>query len=155
MTTKKKAGKKKKKTEPMPSLIFQNTKTDVSAREKQEKIAERPIFKPQQIPAMRGAKIWMWAGVGIFSLTIILLWGWAMKIRLDTFSWQKTPENKMVETAKTDWNKYFAETKTLEENKRKIKNAIERILANSIVATTTIVTTTIINTTNSTTAVTK
>ena len=138
MAIKKRSSKKKKATEPMPSLIFQNVKTEVSAQEKQEKIAERPIFKPQQIPAIRGAKIWLWTGVGIFSLTIILLWGWAMKIRLDTFSWQKTPENKIVESAKTDWDKYFTETKTLEENKNKIKEALSQIVINLNNASTTI-----------------
>ena len=138
MAIKKRSSKKKKATEPMPSLIFQNVKTEVSAQEKQEKIAERPIFKPQQIPAIRGAKISLWTGVGIFSLTIILLWGWAMKIRLDTFSWQKTPENKIVESAKTDWDKYFTETKTLEENKNKIKGALSQIVINLNNASTTI-----------------
>ena len=138
MAIKKRSSKKKKATEPMPSLIFQNVKTEVSTQEKQEKIAERPIFKPQQIPAIRGAKIWLWTGVGIFSLTIILLWGWAMKIRLDTFSWQKTPENKIVESAKTDWDKYFTETKTLEENKNKIKEALSQIVINLNNASTTI-----------------
>ena len=141
MATKKKDSKKKKIAEPMPSLIFQNVKTEVSPQAKQEKITERPLFKPQQVPAIRGAKIWLWAGVGIFSLTILLLWGWAMKIRLDTFSWQKTPENKIVQTAKTDWDKYFTETKTLEENKNKIKDALGQILAN-ISTTTTISTST-------------
>ena len=139
MTAKKRVNKKKKNPEQMPTLIFQNTKTDTPAP---EKTIERPIFKPHHNPAPRGAKIWLWIGVGIFSLTIFALWGWAMKIRLDSFSWQKTPEKKMIETAKTDWDKYFAETKTLEENKNKIKSALEQILTNVANTTTTINTTT-------------
>ena len=110
--------------------------------ENKKSTEEKPTFKPQYSPALRGAKIWMWCGVGIFALMIIVLWGWAMKIRLDAFSWQKTPESRIVNTAKTDWDKYFADTKALEENKIKIENALKQIVANADTATTTAVTST-------------
>jgi hypothetical protein len=145
MTAKKRISKKKSDGS-MPPLIFQNTKTETSIP---EKIIEKPIFKPQYNPTVRSAKFWLWSGVGIFSLMILILWGWAMKIRLDAFSWQKTPEKKIVETAKTDWDTYFTETKTLEENKNKIKNVLNQIMV-SIISTTTVSTSTITTTSTKT-----
>ncbi len=115
---------------------------------------EGMIFKPRVNHTERVAKLLLWFGVGIFSLTIFILWGWALKIRLDYFSWQKTPENKMIETAKTDWDKYFADTKESEENKIKIKNALNQILIHTITTSTVNTTTsdTIISTTTITTS---
>jgi len=115
---------------------------------------EKQFFKPKQNHTERDAKLLLWFGVGIFSLTIFILWGWALKIRLDYFSWQKTPENQLVESTKTDWNKYFADTKESEENKIKIKNALNQILIHTITTSTVSTTTddTIISTTTITTS---
>lgn len=111
-----------------------------------QKITEekKATFEPQTNSTERSAKIWLWFGVGIFTLTIFVLWGWALKIRLDYFSWQKTPEKKIVESAKTDWDKYFSDTKKLEENKIKLKEALNQILANttSTISTSTVETVT-------------
>lgn len=114
---------------------------------------EKTTFKPQTNSAEHSAKIWLWFGVGIFALTIFILWGWALKIRLDYFSWQKTPEKKIVESAKTDWNTYFSDTKKLEENKIKLKEALNKILTST--STSTINTSTVeatINTSTTTTS---
>lgn len=72
-------------------------------------------------------KMLMWFGVLIFSLIIVFLWGWALKIKLDNFSWKETPENKIISTAKTNWDEYFNEQRTkkqMEENKNKIKEMV-------------------------------
>ena len=103
MASKKRPTKKKKTTEPMPSLVFQNIQIKDKATPTEE-TTKKPFYIHQPTPARSGTKILLLAGVAIFTITITFLWGWAFKIRLDSFSWQNTPENKMLTTTKNNWD---------------------------------------------------
>lgn len=99
------------------------------------------------------AKIWMWVGVVAFSAIIVALWGWAMQIQLSSFSWQKTPENKIVKNSQENWNELFKqeeENRQLETAKLELKSALGKIMAATVVTQTPekTLTTTISTTTN-------
>ncbi len=134
MIKKKKTKRQKETAEPTPDLIYQDTQS------------LKPFYQRQPMRQDKGAKILLWSGVLLFSLMIVFLWGWALKIKLDNFNWRETPENKMISTTKTNWDEYFNEQKTkqqLEENKKKIEEAVGAIIrhaeeaASSTIATTT------------------
>jgi len=77
---------------------------------------------------------WMWAGVISFSIIIIALWGWAIKIQLSTFRWQTTPENKLMQDSEQYWSDLFnteQEKLRLETAKTELKSAIDRITASA------------------------
>ena len=78
----------------------------------------------------RTAKMWLWIGVSVFTAIILVLWGWAISIRLSSFSWDKTPEGKLVQTSKTDWNTLFNNEETRIKNeqlKLQLKNLLNKI----------------------------
>lgn len=142
MIKKKKTKQIKKTAEPMPSLIFQN----VQLEEKKSPEPTKPFYQPQPVRRDKGARTLLWFGVLAFSLVIVFLWGWALKIKLDNFNWRETPENKMISTAKSNWDEYFNEQKTkqqMEENKKKIEGMVGTLFrradetASSTITTTT------------------
>lgn len=99
------------------------------------------------------AKMWLWIGVSVITAIILVLWGWATSISLSSFSWEKTPEKKLVEKSQNDWDTLFNNEEARiknEQMKLQIKNILNIIITE--VNTTTSATSTInVNTTNSST----
>lgn len=90
-------------------------------------------------PENHAAKMWLWVGVSAISAIILVMWGWATSIRLSSFSWAKTPEKKLIENSKNDWNELFnneQEKIKNEQLKLQIKNAISIIVAEANTTTT-------------------
>jgi hypothetical protein len=118
-------------------------------RRKKPTIQEaEPLHLP---PENRAAKMWLWIGVSTISAIILVMWGWATSIRLSSFSWAKTPEKKLIENSKNDWNELFNDEQSKIKNeqlKSQIKNAINIIVAEAN-STTTATTTISASTTNS------
>ncbi len=85
----------------------------------------------QENPA---AKMWLWIGVSVITVIILVLWGWATSISLASFSWDKTPEKKLVEKSQNDWNTLFNNEEARiknEQMKLQIKNILNTISAQS------------------------
>ncbi len=114
------------------------------------------IIKPENAAAKR----LMWFSATLFSLMIIILWGWAMKVRLDNLSIKQTPETKLIKQGQQDWDTLFNQTN---ENQQQtttlsnIKKYLQQIVdtasnstssASSAVVTTTAETTTTAKTKN-------
>lgn len=82
------------------------------------------------------ARKWMWLLVAIFVILIAALWGWSFKVRLASFSWQNTPENKLVEKSQNDWDELFREAEA-NQNKtileEQVKNLIKQISVTSTI----------------------
>ncbi|MBI2037512.1 MAG: hypothetical protein HYT15_01075 [Candidatus Magasanikbacteria bacterium] len=124
-------------------------------RRKKQIIPQMPT--PEQLAkeyeARARAKRWLWLWVGIFTLIILILWGWATKISLASFSWNKTPEKKLIDTSKTEWNTLFNDEASRIKNERmkmQIKDTLGKLMAET--NSTTVSSTT--QTTSSTTATT-
>lgn len=99
---------------------------------------------PLQIPKEynAAAKKWLWIWVSTFTIIIVALWGWATKISLSSFNWNKTPEKKLVENSKTEWNTLFNDENTRIKNEKlklQLKNLVNQIIteANSSTPATT------------------
>lgn len=106
-----------------------------------------------QHPENPTAKMWLWIGVSVIGAIILVLWGWATSISLASFSWEKTPEKKLIEKSRSDWNTLFNDEKSRIKNeqlKSQIKNILNTIIA-EVNTTTGATSTTGINTTNSST----
>lgn len=88
----------------------------------------------------RAAQKIMWVGVALFSLSIIILWGWAFKLQLSLIHLTKTPESALVKNAKIDWDQAFAENKKeinqTEVVKQQVQSALNTIIMNAAVTTT-------------------
>ncbi len=98
------------------------------------------------------AKMWLWIGVSVISAIILVMWGWATSISLSSFSWEKTPEKKLVENSRNDWNTLFNNETSKIKNERlklQIKNVLSTIVAEANTSSST--TSTTITTTNTTT----
>ena len=92
------------------------------------------------------AKRLMWIGVIIFSIMILLLWCWSMKIHFSNLSIERMPEQKLIQKTQADWNNLFKQTE--EEQLKNIKRDINKYLQKITVATTnTIATSTTVTTT--------
>src|SRR3989344_5916803 len=107
-----------------------------------------PLRLPPENPK---AKMWLWIGVSATSAIILVMWGWATSISLSSFSWARTPEKKLIENSKNDWNELFnneQEKIKNEQLKLQIKNVINIIVAEAN-STTTTTTTISASTTNS------
>ena len=92
----------------------------------------------------RAAKMWLWIGVSSITAIILVLWGWATSISLSSFTWEKTPEKKLVEKSQSDWDALFNNEKERiknEQMKLQIKNILNTIATeiNSSSATSTII----------------
>ena len=64
------------------------------------------------------AKMWLWIGVSAITAIILVLWGWATSISLSSFSWDKTPEKKLVEKSQNDWDALFNNEKARIKNEQ-------------------------------------
>ncbi len=76
------------------------------------------------------AKMWLWIGVSSITAIILVLWGWATSISLASFSWEKTPEKKLVEKSQNEWDTLFNNEQTRiknEQMKLQIKNILNTI----------------------------
>lgn len=93
----------------------------------------------------RSATRWLWVLVSSFTLIIAGMWIWATKISLSSFNWNRTPEKKIFDNSKKEWNELFnneAVNIQNEQMKKKIKNVIEQIMSASSTTSTTPVSTT-------------
>ncbi len=94
----------------------------------------------------RPARRWLWVGVGSFIVMIIVLWGWSVKLRFQSVSWQASQEYALGKNTKAAWNQIFTEQKKSIVNqqleKTEIKNIIKQLLANQAASTTAPATTT-------------
>jgi hypothetical protein len=99
-------------------------------RRKKSTIQERePLHLP---PENQKAKMWLWIGVSSVSAIILVMWGYATSISLSSFSWARTPEKKLIENSKNDWNEIFNDEKTRirnEQLKLQMKRVISTIVA--------------------------
>jgi hypothetical protein len=83
----------------------------------------------QENPA---AKMWLLIGVSAITVIILVLWGWAASIPLSSFSWDKTPEKKLVEKSQNNWDALFNNKESQiknEQMKLQIKNILNTITA--------------------------
>ncbi|MBI5729100.1 MAG: hypothetical protein HY983_02580 [Candidatus Magasanikbacteria bacterium] len=90
----------------------------------------------------RTAKKIMWLGVVSLSLIIIILWGWAFKLRLALVHFAKSPEGELVQKTKTDWDQAFAtehkKTTAQKANlQQELKTILNQIIANAVPGATT------------------
>ncbi|HLD61041.1 MAG TPA: hypothetical protein VJA27_02840 [Patescibacteria group bacterium] len=78
------------------------------------------------------ARSWMWVGVVSVATMIIILWGWAMKSKMDTLNWRKAPEKQLFEKTRAEWGKVFSDnqdnTEQLGQTKEDLKGALQQIL---------------------------
>lgn len=99
------------------------------------------------------AKMWLWIGVSSISAIILVLWGWATSVSLSSFSWDKTPEKKLMEKSRNNWNAIFNDEASQIKNDRmklQIKNILNTIIT-EVNTTTSATSTADANTTNSST----
>lgn len=74
--------------------------------------------------------MWFWIGVSSITVIIFILWAWATKISLASFSWKKTPEAELIEKSKENWRAVFDAKETArqsEQMKLQLKNIIDKI----------------------------
>ncbi|MEK7681148.1 MAG: hypothetical protein AAB348_03855 [Patescibacteria group bacterium] len=69
------------------------------------------------------AKLWMWVGVLSIMTIIIVFWAWAMKNQISLFSWQETPDGKLLKSAQEDLKQIINQ----EEKKLKVEDKKEQI----------------------------
>ncbi len=92
---------------------------------------------------MLDAKKIMWFGVAVISLIIFIFWGYSMNIQMSRLSWKQTPEGRLAQRAKTDWDRMYVEIQSDEASKKQvaaqIKNFIRQLLsANQPLASSTV-----------------
>ncbi|MEK7213225.1 MAG: hypothetical protein AAB678_02190 [Patescibacteria group bacterium] len=75
------------------------------------------------------AAVWMWSGVVVFTLIIVVLWGWSLKLRAAFLNWNDFKESKLVSQTQADWDKLFAQTQAEELQKELTKIQLKNILA--------------------------
>lgn len=121
--TSKEGRKTSKKTEPMPSLVYQNINPvqENSAPDIQEKLEK---FRQAQTKT----KSWMWLGVIGISAIIFSFWGWSIVSKISFFNWKKTQENKMMIKTQEDWNEIFIKAEKEEQDKKELKQKIGIII---------------------------
>ncbi len=118
-----------------------------------------PDFTPSQRNT-EAAKRWLWIWVSFFTIIIIGLWAWATKISLSTFRWNKTPEKKLLQTSKDDWDTLFNQENDRIKNeqlKKQLKNIVNQIISQSVTTTpssTATISSTVSNTSTQTTSTT-
>lgn len=88
----------------------------------EEKLAQRYAREQR-------ARLWMYLGVGAVAVMIIFIWGYALKARLDNFSWNKSEEKELTQTAKKTWDELFADTAVAETAKKQLLQIINKINA--------------------------
>ena len=94
---------------------------------------EKPqVTAARRDPAAAATKMWLWIGVSSISAIILVLWGWATSISLSSFSWNKTPEKKLVDKSRDNWNVLFNDEASRIKNeqiKLQIKNVLNVLAA--------------------------
>ena len=69
------------------------------------------FYQPHHVAARR----LMLLGVTCCTILIAVLWGWAIKLRLESVTWKKTNEGQLVSDVKQNWDKSFSEEKNATE----------------------------------------
>lgn len=69
------------------------------------------------------ARLWMWFGVAVVGITMVLVWIIGFKLQISTYFSRKN-ENNSVKKMEDDWNQLFKE----ENEKVKIKKQINEVL---------------------------
>lgn len=157
----KKEKKPTKNSTPMPSLIFRASTlspaspesppdepaTKKGAGDMETKPAEEvSMRRPPTPPLDHGlaqatasgyshtAKKILWLGVATFSLIIVVLWGWSLRLQLSLVHFSKSPEGVLIQKTKTNWDQAFAENKPEETvSPEAVKEELKTIL-NQLVA---------------------
>lgn len=112
------------------------------AKTKKTKAKQKPIAEmaPQRPPQYNAAaKRWLWIWVSFFTIMIVVLWGWATKISLSSFSWSKTPEKQIIDSRQDDWDILFNNERDRIKNERikiQLKNVLNKIVTEATTTTT-------------------
>lgn len=120
---------------PMPSLIFNHVDFDEatasdSPREEAPQKPNKPAAstkKYQESYREHSARKIMWIGVGIFTVVIAIFWGISIRNHITNIHWGSTEEGKLVNTASTNLNQIYEETK-IAEQKKNILNVLNTVL---------------------------
>ena len=130
--TKKTNRKKAVKAEPMPSLIFGQVET-VSNEPLPTKVvkneipAEEKFFAHYQNYQTNPTAIkWMWGAVTFFALVIVVIWGYAMQIKISRTDWDGALKRGIVAKGKNQWDAIFSQTEQQESLKKQITQAINQ-----------------------------
>lgn len=83
---------------------------------------------------------WMWGGIFIIFTAIIILWGWSLKIGLDSFSWKESKEQSLINNLQKNWQQNFSEKKTEtatlnDQEKNLIKNKLANLINQTLSST--------------------
>lgn len=106
--------------------------------------------KPQLIIKLENnsAKRLMWFNVGLFTVVILILWGWSMKINLSNLNLKKSAEGQLLQRSQAEWDRLFNDTLTAQEQAKKtqqIKDNLKQVITALIASSTTTTTTTSTN----------
>ncbi len=99
----------------------------------------QPLFNKMLASGNPQARRWMWTGIIVFAVAIFAIWGWSLKEQIASIKWSESPENRLINKTRQDWNQLFEEEKVSQE-KNNLKNALQGIIthyATSTAATTT------------------
>lgn len=78
------------------------------------------------------ARTLRWVGTLSCAALIILLWGWALTLRVSSISWQATDENKFVSETKQSWDGAFAAEQAKQPPLASVRSAISAIIAKTV-----------------------
>lgn len=126
---------------PRPSLAVQNTTTDKKSPKKAKPKAvtapaepSQPLFNKMLASGNPTASRWMWIGIIVFAAAIFGIWGWSLKEQIGSIKWSESPESRLINKTRQDWNKLFEEEKVTQE-KNNLKNAILGVINNFATST--------------------
>lgn len=92
-------------------------------------IDPQDLIAPYYQREPRSARTLMWVGVVSCAAMIILLWGWALTLRVSAISWHATDENKFVYQAKQSWDGAFAAEQVKQSPLASVRAAINALIA--------------------------
>lgn len=144
----KKSDSSDKEATPMPRLIFtegvlpaekavaQKIVTQPLAEDALHQKAEEQLFHITRRATYNSTnRTWMWIGVSTISIIIVFLWGWSLKSQILSVSWNKSPENQLIERTKANWQEAFAATPNdglqFQEVKNQLVTALQQMAASS------------------------
>ena len=80
----------------------------------------------------------MWIGVTIFSVIIVVLWGWALRLNIAFTSWDDLPEKQFFAATQNSWDTAFKITAgpISDTDKTKLKELLAALAASSTATTT-------------------
>lgn len=119
---------KKTKKKKNPSSLFHKSAT--------KKIKPQLIIKPEN----NSAKRLMWFSVSLFTIVILILWGWSMKINLSNLNFKKTAEGQLLQKSQAEWDRLFNDTQAEQEQAKttqQIKDNLKQIITALITGNTT------------------